>query len=34
MQGVFLVITVTVLLANFIMDLVYGFVDPRTRSNV
>lgn len=33
MQGVFLVITVTVLLANFMMDLVYGFVDPRTRSN-
>lgn len=34
MQGVFLVITVTVLLANFIMDLVYGFIDPRARSNV
>ncbi len=34
MQGVFLVITVTVLLANFIMDMVYGFIDPRARSNV
>ncbi|QTX04083.1 ABC transporter permease [Agromyces archimandritae] len=33
MQGVFLVITVTVLLANFIMDLIYGFIDPRVRSN-
>ncbi|MFT0762199.1 ABC transporter permease [Scrofimicrobium sp. R131] len=34
MQGVFLVITVTVLLANFVMDMVYGFIDPRARSNV
>ena len=34
MQGVFLVITVTVLAANFIMDLVYGFIDPRARANV
>ncbi|MFP7696637.1 ABC transporter permease [Trueperella sp. LYQ143] len=34
MQGVFLVITVTVLAANFIMDLVYGLIDPRARSNV
>lgn len=34
MQGVFLVITITVLAANFIMDLIYGFIDPRARSNV
>ncbi|OKL53760.1 peptide ABC transporter permease [Bowdeniella nasicola] len=34
MQGVFLVITVTVLAANFIMDLIYGLIDPRARSNV
>lgn len=34
MQGVFLVITVTVLLANFMMDMAYGFIDPRARSNV
>ncbi len=34
MQGVFLVITLTVLAANFIMDLVYGFIDPRARHNV
>lgn len=34
MQGVFLVITVTVLLANFVMDMIYGFIDPRARSNV
>lgn len=33
MQGLFLVITVAVLAANFIMDLVYGFIDPRTRHN-
>lgn len=31
MQGVFLVITLTVLAANFLMDLVYGFIDPRVR---
>ena len=34
MQGVFLVITLTVLAANFIMDLVYGLIDPRARANV
>lgn len=34
MQGVFLVITVTVLAANFVMDLVYGYIDPRARHNV
>jgi len=33
MQGVFLVITVAVLAANFIMDIVYGFIDPRARHN-
>jgi peptide/nickel transport system permease protein len=33
MQGVFLVITVAVLAALFVMDLIYGFIDPRTRSN-
>lgn len=32
MQGIFLVITLAVLGANLIMDLVYGFVDPRTRA--
>jgi peptide/nickel transport system permease protein len=31
MQGVFLVITLAVLAANFSMDLVYGFIDPRVR---
>lgn len=34
MQGVFLVITVTVLAANFLMDLVYGLIDPRARNDV
>jgi len=33
MQGLFLVITITVLVATFLMDVVYGFIDPRTRSN-
>ncbi len=32
MQGVFLVITLAVLSANLLMDLFYGFVDPRVRS--
>ncbi|WP_042392077.1 ABC transporter permease [Streptacidiphilus carbonis] len=31
MQAVFLVITMAVLAANFIVDMLYGFVDPRTR---
>lgn len=33
MQGVFLVITLTVLAANFIMDMFYGLIDPRARHN-
>jgi peptide/nickel transport system permease protein len=31
MQGIFLVITLTVLAANLIVDLLYGLIDPRTR---
>ncbi len=31
-QGITLIITVGVLLANFIMDLTYGFIDPRVKS--
>jgi peptide/nickel transport system permease protein len=31
MQGIFLVITLVVLVANFLADLVYVFLDPRTR---
>jgi peptide/nickel transport system permease protein len=31
MQGIFLVITLIVLGANFIVDMLYGFIDPRTR---
>jgi peptide/nickel transport system permease protein len=31
MQAVFLVITFAVLSANFLVDMLYGFVDPRTR---
>ncbi len=33
MQGVFLVITLTVLAANLLIDLLYGFIDPRVRRN-
>lgn len=31
MQAIFLMISFAVLAANFLVDLVYGFVDPRTR---
>jgi peptide/nickel transport system permease protein len=31
MQGIFLVICLVVLGANFIVDMLYGFIDPRTR---
>ncbi|NMM93715.1 ABC transporter permease [Bifidobacterium oedipodis] len=31
LQGLFLIITITVLVVNFIVDLLYGIVDPRTR---
>ncbi len=31
LQGIFLVITITVLVANFVVDLLYGIIDPRTR---
>jgi peptide/nickel transport system permease protein len=33
MQGIFLVITIAVLGANFLVDVLYGFVDPRTRQS-
>lgn len=32
MQGIFLIITISVLGANLLMDLLYGFIDPRTRA--
>jgi peptide/nickel transport system permease protein len=31
MQGIFLVITLSVLVANILADVVYVFLDPRTR---
>jgi peptide/nickel transport system permease protein len=31
MQALFLMITLSVLLANFLVDLLYGVLDPRTR---
>jgi peptide/nickel transport system permease protein len=33
MQGVFLIITLAVLGANLLVDLLYGFIDPRTRAH-
>ncbi|CAL9372936.1 Dipeptide transport system permease protein DppB [Streptomyces sp. enrichment culture] len=33
MQGIFLVITVAVLGANLLVDLLYGVIDPRTRTS-
>ena len=33
MQGIFLIVTLTVLAANFLMDFVYGVLDPRTRQH-
>ena len=33
MEGVFLVITLAVLLANFLADIAYLVVDPRTRED-
>jgi peptide/nickel transport system permease protein len=32
MQGLFLVITISVLGANLLVDIVYGIIDPRTRA--
>jgi peptide/nickel transport system permease protein len=32
LQGVFLLLSVTVVLANLVADLVYGLLDPRVRS--
>jgi peptide/nickel transport system permease protein len=32
-QGIFFFISVAVLLANFIVDVMYGFIDPRTRQS-
>jgi peptide/nickel transport system permease protein len=31
LQGIFLVIAVTILAANFLADLIYVFLDPRVR---
>ncbi|MGC8615223.1 MAG: ABC transporter permease [Thermoprotei archaeon] len=32
-QGIFFIITVVVLVTNYIVDLIYGFVDPRVGAN-
>jgi ABC-type dipeptide/oligopeptide/nickel transport systems, permease components len=31
MQGIFLIITLTILLANFVVEMLYVFIDPRVR---
>ena len=31
LQGVFLVFAVAVVLANFVVDMIYGFIDPRVK---
>jgi peptide/nickel transport system permease protein len=31
MQGIFLVITVSVIIANLLADVLYGRIDPRVR---
>ena len=33
MQGLFLVITLTVLVANILADVAYAILDPRTRQS-
>ena len=32
LQGVFLLLSITVVVANLVADVVYGFLDPRVRS--
>jgi peptide/nickel transport system permease protein len=32
LQGVFLILSIAVVLANFVADLVYGRLDPRVRT--
>jgi peptide/nickel transport system permease protein len=31
LQGIFLLLGISVVLANFIADIVYGYLDPRVR---
>jgi peptide/nickel transport system permease protein len=31
LQGIFLLLGVSVVLANFVADIVYGYLDPRVR---
>jgi peptide/nickel transport system permease protein len=32
LQGIFLLVAVSVVVANFVADIVYGFLDPRVRA--
>jgi peptide/nickel transport system permease protein len=31
LQGIFLVVTLTMLIANFLVDIIYTYIDPRVR---
>jgi len=31
LQGIFLLFAVSVILANFVVDIIYGYIDPRIR---
>ncbi|RLQ94789.1 ABC transporter permease [Falsibacillus albus] len=33
LQGIFLIVSICVVLANFIADIIYGFLDPRIKSS-
>jgi peptide/nickel transport system permease protein len=32
LQGIFLLVAISVVLANFVADIVYGLLDPRVRA--
>jgi peptide/nickel transport system permease protein len=32
LQGIFLLVSIAVVVANFLADIIYGFLDPRVRS--
>lgn len=33
LQGAFLMVVIAVLLANFLIDIIYAFIDPRVRAS-
>ena len=32
LQGIFLLLSITIVIANLLADLVYGYLDPRVRT--